>query len=387
MRRRVGVEKVFERLADLFGLGLEPLSSESSTWNGSSHATPGPLPAPAWPAPPATLPVPLAPPPAVPALLASAPPAPEPLFAPAAPESGAAPPVAEPLWPWPPLPAVTWPRVPALPGSEPGSSTPEQPTPQMTTNSGAEQCAQGMLGKSLPCARRMKKSACVWQSAGSSLGDEPSTCAPRHDEAVAVLSARALLRDAAMARRGCTLLRLVNARKAEYGARMRQLAALSVLGIFVVACGGSEPPPESPPQPEPVTPTVEAAPAPKPPEDAAEAPKEEPKSEKPPVVEPQFTDGMSVADAMKAVPQGAERANIDNETLGKPLQDFAVYEPCKPGTAKVKMKIAVWDGKAVGLDITATPKNDKLVACIKDRIKGLTWQAKVKSLNTVEYSF
>lgn len=134
------------------------------------------------------------------------------------------------------------------------------------------------------------------------------------------------------------------------------------------------------------------APAPPPPAPPAEAadealPKEEPKPEKPLVAEPQFTDGMSVEQAIKAVPQGAERANIDQETLGKPLQDFAVYEPCKPGTAHVKMKIAVWDGKAVGLDVTSTPKNDKLVSCVKDRLKGLTWQAKVKSLNTVEYSF
>lgn len=130
-------------------------------------------------------------------------------------------------------------------------------------------------------------------------------------------------------------------------------------------------------------------PAPKPPaaEPTPDAPKEEPKAEKPPAIEPQFTDGMSVAEAIKAVPVGAERANIDQETLSKPIQDFAVYEPCKPGTAKIKMKIAVWEGKAVGLDVTATPKNDKLVACIKDRLKTLTWQAKVKSLNTVEYSF
>ena len=166
---------------------------------------------------------------------------------------------------------------------------------------------------------------------------------------------------------------------------MGKLAALSVLGCLLVACGGSEPTPQVP---DAEAAPIEEAPPPAPkPEPEPEAPKEEPKPEPAPVAEPAFTDGMSVAEAIKVVPQGAERANIDNETLGKPLQDFAVYEPCKPGTAKVKMKIAVWDGKAVGLDITSTPKNDKLVACIKDRIKGLTWQAKVKSLNTVEYSF
>ncbi len=166
---------------------------------------------------------------------------------------------------------------------------------------------------------------------------------------------------------------------------MRELAAFAVLGLFMAACGGSEPPAEAPTA-EAARPPAAVVPAPKPSaEPEADAPpKEEPK---PTVPEPLFTDGMSVADAVKAVPQGAERANIDQETLSKPIQDFAVYEPCKPGAAHVKMKIAVWDGKAVGLDVTANPKNDKLVACVKDRLKTLTWQAHVKSLNTVEYSF
>ena len=169
---------------------------------------------------------------------------------------------------------------------------------------------------------------------------------------------------------------------------MRELAAFSVVGLFLLACGGSEPPPEVP-DAEAVPAAEEPPPAPPPKEDpAADAPpKEEPKPEPAPVAEPQFTDGMSVDEAIKAVPQGAERANIDQETLGKPLQDFALYEPCKPGTTRVKMKIAVWDGKVVGADVTSTPKNDKLVACVKDRLKTLTWKAKVKSLNTVEYSF
>lgn len=165
---------------------------------------------------------------------------------------------------------------------------------------------------------------------------------------------------------------------------MRELAVYSALGLFLLACGGSEPPAQAPeaeiPPAEAPAPTASAAPA-------VEPPKEEPKPEPAPVAEPQFTDGMSVAEAIKAVPQGAERANIDQETLSKPIQDFAVYEPCKPGAAHIKMKIAVWNGRAVGLDVTSTPKNEKLVACVKDRLKGLTWPAKVKSLNTVEYAF
>jgi hypothetical protein len=169
--------------------------------------------------------------------------------------------------------------------------------------------------------------------------------------------------------------------------RMKSLAALWVLGILFVGCGGSEPPAQAP---DAEAPPAEPAPPPEPPkqeEPVAEAPPEEPKPAPAPVPEPQFTEGMSVADAIKAVPQGAERANIDQETLGKPLQDFALYEPCKPGNVHFKIKIAVWDGKVVGADVTATPKNDKMVACIKERLSTLTWKAHVKSLNTVEYSF
>lgn len=164
---------------------------------------------------------------------------------------------------------------------------------------------------------------------------------------------------------------------------MKELVWFSWVGLLFVACGGSAPPAE--------TPVAEAeAPAetsPPPPADAEEggAAKPEPKAEKPSAAEPVFTEGMSVAEAVKAVPQGMERANIDQETLSKPLQDFAVYEPCKPGTAHLTIKIAVWDGRAVGLDVTSTPKNDKLVECVKERLKGLKWQAKVKSLNTVDY--
>jgi hypothetical protein len=168
------------------------------------------------------------------------------------------------------------------------------------------------------------------------------------------------------------------------------------LALFLQACCSCPQPAEGPDSVEPA-PAVEAAapapmdaePAPAPAAEsvAAAPPKEEPKPTKPAAAEPQFTDDMSVADAIKAVPQGAERANIDQETLSLPIQDVNVYEPCKPGAARIKMKIAVWDGKAVGLDITSTPKNDKLVACIKDQIKKLSWKARVKSLNTVEYSF
>lgn len=103
------------------------------------------------------------------------------------------------------------------------------------------------------------------------------------------------------------------------------------------------------------------------------------------MVEPAFTPDMSVDDAIKAA-QNTERLNVDQETLSKPLTDESVYAPCKPGSTHFTMRIAVWRGKAVAIDMTTTPKTPKLVECLKGRIHELTWPAKVPSLNTVEYS-
>ena len=188
---------------------------------------------------------------------------------------------------------------------------------------------------------------------------------------------------------------------------MRALAlASSGFALFVLGCAANpqpcsdvptaetSPPSEVASSPPESPPEAAETPAP-PPAPAAEAPKPEPKpepkaepkpAEKPAAPEPVFADG-SVADAIKAVPVGSERANIDQETLSVPIKDFAVYEPCKPGAAHIKMKIAIWDGKAVGIDVTTTPKNEKLATCIKSQVRTLTWKAHVKSLNTVEYSF
>jgi hypothetical protein len=162
-----------------------------------------------------------------------------------------------------------------------------------------------------------------------------------------------------------------------------------LLSFVLIACGGSSPPPAEAPE----SPSVEASPpeTPKAAENAeSETPAEEaeaPKAPKPEPKDPEFKENGSVDEAIAAVPVSSERLNIDQETLGKPLQDPALYEPCKPGNARFKFRVAVWNGKAVGLDMTSTPKNPKLEECIKGRIRELTWRDKVRALNTVEYSF
>ena len=97
---------------------------------------------------------------------------------------------------------------------------------------------------------------------------------------------------------------------------------------------------------------------------------------------------MSVEQAIAAVPQGMERSNLDPDALGEPLMDMKLYEPCKAKESEhVKIRVAIWNGKAVGVDVDVTPKNDKLASCVKSQIRSVSWRDKVKSLNTVEFAF
>jgi hypothetical protein len=163
-----------------------------------------------------------------------------------------------------------------------------------------------------------------------------------------------------------------------------------VLGLVLLACGGSQPPPadvssEAPSEAAP----VEAS---KPEAESTETEGSDepapPKAENPEPKAPEFKENGTVDEAIAAVPPGSERLNLDQETLAKPLQDMTLYEPCKPApNARIKFRVAVWDGKVVGLDLTATPKNPKLEECLKGRLREVTWKDKVPALNTVEYSF
>jgi len=181
------------------------------------------------------------------------------------------------------------------------------------------------------------------------------------------------------------------------GVIVRCMRVLGASGCIVwvalaAACGGSEPPaaaPSSTAGDESAATTSEATPL-APSEDAApkatDADKPAPAA-KPEVPAPTFKENGSVRDAVNAVPQGTPRLNIEQEALEGPLNHPELYEPCKPGNAHFKAKVAVWDGKAVGLDLTTTPKNQKFGDCIAERIRGVSWPDKVKALNTVEYTF
>jgi len=103
--------------------------------------------------------------------------------------------------------------------------------------------------------------------------------------------------------------------------------------------------------------------------------------------DPEFTENMSVNDAIKAVPPDADRLEIESDRLAEPLTEAELYEPCKLGTGHFKARVAVWNGRAVGVDIETQPQNPQLARCLDEQIREVKWADKVRSLNTVEYSY
>jgi hypothetical protein len=117
----------------------------------------------------------------------------------------------------------------------------------------------------------------------------------------------------------------------------------------------------------------------------SKARKEEPD---PKTVEPKFTPGMSINDAINAIPQGLEREEIAQEDLNRPLMDPAMYKPCKLSPAQhFVVKYAVWLGKAVAMEIHTQPASKQLEECLRGIISRVTWHDKVRSLNISEVNF
>lgn len=106
------------------------------------------------------------------------------------------------------------------------------------------------------------------------------------------------------------------------------------------------------------------------------------------VAEPTFKEGGSVNDAVNAIPQGFERVTIEQEALDLPLLNPEFYKPCKLSPSQhFEIKYAVWDGRAVGLDIKTTPNNKNAETCLRSLVSKNVWRDKVKSLNISTVTF
>jgi hypothetical protein len=162
-------------------------------------------------------------------------------------------------------------------------------------------------------------------------------------------------------------------------------AVVSLLGSW--SCGGQQEEPQFPPVEE--SPAVEEAPdedwdtgerSAEPVNDNAKHNEsEEPK-------QPEFKAGMSVNDAIAAVPSHYDYIGLDEDVLAKPLRNLDTYKPCNVTQSHhFTVRIAVWDGDVVGADVKAP--NKTLAECIDQVVRNLKYKEKAESINTVEYSF
>ncbi len=170
----------------------------------------------------------------------------------------------------------------------------------------------------------------------------------------------------------------------------------AVVASLAMGCAGAPPPAAADPSAESLPPAHETTSKPaaktaakqekteaaKPAEEDTAPPK------KPAIPTPEFKPGMSVNAATSAVPDGIPRLNMEQDVLSAPLQNPDTYAPCKPNAAQhFKLRLAVWNGKVVGLDLSVTPKNAGFESCLREQLLKLEWKDRVESLNTIEYAF
>jgi hypothetical protein len=94
---------------------------------------------------------------------------------------------------------------------------------------------------------------------------------------------------------------------------------------------------------------------------------------------------MTVAQAINAVPPDSERYEIEADVLAAPLQNLDAYAECNltPQT-HFTVKVAVWNGRAVGIDVRDA--SAPLAECVKKVVQGLQWKPAIESLNTIEFT-
>lgn len=160
-----------------------------------------------------------------------------------------------------------------------------------------------------------------------------------------------------------------------------------MIALLVLSCGGGAA--EQAPAETPAGADTESAAVRRnePASAATAAPKKaEPEGLPTPSAKVTFPPNASVDEAINAVPQGLPRVNINDNDMQRPLMEMPRYEPCKvPRSTKVNIRVAVYDGVAVGTDITSKPKNAKIEQCVAGVVRSMSWP-KVPSLNTMTFN-
>jgi hypothetical protein len=78
--------------------------------------------------------------------------------------------------------------------------------------------------------------------------------------------------------------------------------------------------------------------------------------------------------AIKLVPSKIPQGRLSKEILTSPLKDPARFERCAiPPTTRVAIRVAVYNGQAIGVDVRSNPNTPALDFCVDRIVRQTTW--------------
>jgi hypothetical protein len=78
--------------------------------------------------------------------------------------------------------------------------------------------------------------------------------------------------------------------------------------------------------------------------------------------------------AIKLVPTKIPVGHLSKETLTSPLKDAARFARCAiPPTTRVAIRVAVYNGQAIGVDVRSNPNTPALDFCVDRVVRQTTW--------------
>lgn len=78
--------------------------------------------------------------------------------------------------------------------------------------------------------------------------------------------------------------------------------------------------------------------------------------------------------AIKLVPSQIPQGHLSKSSLESPLKDPTRYERCAiPSSTRVAIRVAVYDGQAIGVDVRSNPNTPALDFCVDRIVRQTTW--------------
>jgi hypothetical protein len=89
-----------------------------------------------------------------------------------------------------------------------------------------------------------------------------------------------------------------------------------------------------------------------------------------------YEEALAVPEDMNAVKGERELSNKD---LSAPMQPASVLDVCRvPEATRVTVKVAVREGKAMGVSVATKPDDAKVAECVDKAVRKLVWPASRK---------